>query len=116
MIIHPINMPTAPKKIKRSWVPERKPFARPVDFSWFYNQTKWRKFSKQYRAKHPVCVECEKQGLVSPAEVCDHIDGIETILKENRDPFDENEVQSLCHVCHNKKSGKESAKNKIIKG
>jgi len=108
-------MPNAPKKIKRSWVPERKPFSRPVDFSWFYNQTKWRKFSKKYRQNNPICVECEAKGIVSPAEVCDHIDGIKTILKEGRDPMDEKECQSLCHPCHNSKSGRE-AHGKKIKG
>lgn len=97
-------------------MPERKAFSRPVDFSWFYNQTKWRKFSKKYRQNNPVCVACEVQGIVSPAEVTDHVEGIENILKACRNPIDEKECQSLCHSCHNSKSGKESHRKKIKGG
>jgi 5-methylcytosine-specific restriction enzyme A len=109
-------MPKKPENIKRSWVPERTPFSRPKDYSWFYNQTKWRKFSLSYREKFPVCVECKKNSIVSPAQVCDHIDGIESILKQNRNPFEEKECQSLCNECHNSKSGREAHRNKIIRG
>ncbi|GGD85896.1 HNH endonuclease signature motif containing protein [Planktosalinus lacus] len=103
-------MPRKPEKIKRSWIPEKKPFDRPVSYQWFYNQTKWRKFSKQYREKNPICVHCEDKGIVTAVDVCDHIRGLGFLLKNNLDPYSEDEVQSLCSRCHNIKTGGESGK------
>lgn len=37
-----------------------------------YN-TRWDKARKSYLKKHPLCVECEKEGRYIPATVVDHI-------------------------------------------
>lgn len=102
-------MPSNPKKINRQYVPERVAFSRPVDMSWFYNQAKWRKVSKAYRAANPICEckECFANGIVKPAEVCDHKKGLKFLLDNNIDPYDWKELQSMSRECHNKKSGKE---------
>lgn len=107
-------MPSKPKQIARPWIPEKKAFERPVDLSWFYNQWKWKKTSKAYREAHPLCEcqDCVNNGIVTPAEVCDHIKGLKYLLDNNIDPFDWSELQSMSKKCHDKKSGKE--KNKII--
>jgi len=34
---------------------------------------KWERARKAYLAEHPLCVECEKQGDVTPATDVDHI-------------------------------------------
>lgn len=34
-----------------------------------YQSTKWRKLREWYIREHPVCEECIKKGIVSPAEV-----------------------------------------------
>ena len=102
-------MPTAPKKVKRSWIQERKPHQRLIDNSAFYNSWTWRKFSKRYKQKNPVCVECKKKGVVTAATVTDHI-----IRFEDGGPgFDlsnlkDKDFQSLCDFHHNSKSGKEA--------
>lgn len=103
-------MANAPKKQTRPWVKETKAFERPVDFTWFYNDRKWRKVSKAYRDANPVCEcdECKASATVKPAQVCDHIKGLKFLLDNNMDPYDTNELQSMSHECHNKKSGKES--------
>jgi len=97
-------MPESPKKIKRSWLPERKAHSRSVDNSAFYNSWKWRKFSKQFKLANPLCVMCEAEGIVSKATVTDHIIRIEAGGAQ----FDKNNCQSLCDYHHNQKSGKEA--------
>jgi len=105
-------MPNKPLKISRPWVQEREAFGRRKDNSKFYNSRKWRKFATAYREKHPYCVKCDDEGLVGPANVCDHIRGLDWLIEQGLNPIAEEEVQSLCHHCHNKKSGKESHGNR----
>lgn len=102
-------MPRNPKNISRAYVPERVAFERPVDMSWFYNQTKWRKVSKAFRSANPVCQceSCAKNDIAKPAQVCDHKRGLKYLLDNNLDPYDYKELQSMSRECHNKKSGKE---------
>lgn len=97
-------MASSGKKFKPSWLPTREKHARLVDNSEFYNSIAWRKFSRFYKDKHPLCVACEKEGIVGPAEVADHIQRIE----DGGEKFDENNIQSLCNSHHAKKSGRES--------
>jgi hypothetical protein len=105
-------MANAPKKIVRSWVPQRAAFERKVSYEWFYNARKWRNVSKAYRAANPICEceECKKAEIVKKAEVCDHVNGLGYLLKNGIDPYDWNELQSMSKECHNKKSGGESWK------
>ena len=101
-------MPYKPDNKQRHWVPERKAFGRRKDNSKFYNARKWRKVSVSYREAHPQCEECLRNNRVGPAQVCDHIKGLDYLLDNNLNPYDEKELQSMCHACHNKKSGRES--------
>ena len=97
-------MPTSPKKIKRPWKPERKPFGRVKSNNEIYNSWKWRKFAKRYKENNPLCIKCEEEGIVSSAYVADHIQRIE----DGGEVFNENNIQSLCEFHHNQKSGKEA--------
>ena len=96
-------MPTAPDRKQRPWKPERKPFQRETDNS-IYNTTKWRKFAKRYKEDHPLCVMCEEEGQIRAAYVADHI----IRIVDGGEPFDKNNIQSLCEFHHNQKSGKEA--------
>ena len=96
-------MPVSPKKKKRQWVPERKPFQRTTDNT-KYNTRRWKAFSKRYKAEHPLCVMCEAEGITSAAAVTDHIVRVE----DGGAMWDENNLQSLCVYHHNQKSGKEA--------
>jgi hypothetical protein len=109
MILILFNMAKAPEKITRNYVAERIAFERPIDFTWFYNQRRWRKVSIAYRIKNPLCEckECIISEQVKPAEVCDHIKGLKFLLDNNLDAYDYNELQSMSKECHNKKSGSE---------
>ncbi|MBT0626071.1 HNH endonuclease [Pseudomonas fluorescens] len=65
---------------------------------------KWQQARKAYLAKYPLCVECERQGLVVAANHVDHIrphKGDWTIF------WDSSNWQPLCHPCHSRKTAAE---------
>jgi len=110
-------MPNAPLKRKRPWRVVRKPHQRSIDMSWFYNSRKWRKFSKGYKERHPLCCKCQAKGIATPTEVSDHIvryvdDGPGFDLDNLKDKY----FQPLCKSCHDSKSGKEAHGFKENKG
>jgi 5-methylcytosine-specific restriction protein A len=66
-----------------------------------YTSTRYRKARQGFLAKHPLCVECEKDGRTTGATVLDHV-------KPHRGNYelfwDSSNWQSLCIPCHNRKS------------
>ncbi len=57
----------------------------------------------------PLCEECRRGGVVTPATVVDHI----VPINEGGAPMDMDNLQSLCAKCHNRKSGAEAHKSKL---
>jgi 5-methylcytosine-specific restriction protein A len=51
-----------------------------------------------------LCLHCEEEGKVVPADVVDHIKPI----KQGGAKLSHNNIQSLCHSCHNKKTYEEN--------
>lgn len=98
-------MPMIPERRKRPWrkAASIKPQSGRKADNRFYNSTAWRKLSKAFREEHPLCEECLKKGKYVPSEVADHIVRVE----DGGEPLDRNNLQALCHRCHNRKSGKE---------
>jgi hypothetical protein len=90
-------MPTAPRKIT-GIVHKRKPreSRRSAEHYHLYNNERWRKASRVFRAENPFCAMCE-----APTQSVDHIqphDG-------DYDRFwDESNWQALCNRCHGLKS------------
>lgn len=72
----------------------------------FYQSTAWRKLRAVKLEQDPLCEECLKKGVQNPAQVADHI----LAINQGGEMLDINNLQSLCHVCHNKKSGIEAHK------
>lgn len=97
-------MPTKPVKKRRPWEgkPKKKQEGRGADNS-FYQSTPWRKLAIVHKRAHPLCAECESKGKIVPVAVTDHIKPI----SEGGEPLDWSNLQSLCHPCHNRKSGRE---------
>ncbi len=61
----------------------------------------WRKARAQWLHKNPLCVDCSKAGRTTEAKVVDHI----VPHRGNKEVFWDNENwQSLCEACHNKKT------------
>lgn len=101
-------MANKPKRIIRPWQRERKVQSRSVDMSWYYNDPRWRRFSKGFKERHPFCVKCEEQGKVSPSEYTDHIKRLRDGGAVDLNKLKADDFQPLCSNCHASKSGKEA--------
>ena len=67
--------------------------------AWIHS-TRWRDAIEGFKAKHPLCAECERHGRVTPVYLVDHIRPHEG----NYDLFwDEANWQSMCNPCHEEK-------------
>ncbi len=94
-------MPTIKKSVRRPWQPERKAQEGRIHSNTkFYQSPAWRKLRALKLEQNPLCEQC---GMKS-AKVADHI----TPINQGGEPLDINNLQSLCHTCHNCKSGREA--------
>ena len=68
-----------------------------------YGRT-WQKARAVYLQEHPLCVECQREGRVTPATVVDHI----VPHRGNQELFwdVEGNWQSLCAAHHNAKTAR----------
>lgn len=97
-------MPTLKETCRRPWMPGHKPHTgRGHANTEFYQSTAWRKLRVEKLRRQPLCEECEQQGKTTPAQMVDHIRPI----NEGGAALDLQNLQSLCHTCHNRKSGHE---------
>lgn len=71
-----------------------------------YSSYRWKKLRKQYAESQPLCEHCLKFDIVTPLAVVDHVKEIQ----HGGEPYDINNLQSLCHSCHNQKTAKERRK------
>lgn len=61
----------------------------------------WEKARRQFLLEHPLCVACEKQGIVTAATEVDHI----VPHRGDREVFwDQSQWQALCRSCHSRKT------------
>ena len=69
----------------------------------FYHTTRWKKESKDFRQRNPICAQCAREDLVVPSEVTDHI------IPKNAcsDPWDRSNWEALCKKCHAKKGSRD---------
>ena len=64
---------------------------------------RWRKYRDLYLLDNPLCVDCKRQGRLTPATVVDHI----TPHKGDAELFwDSANHQALCKLCHDRKTAK----------
>lgn len=102
-------MPKKPNKIQRAYLPERKPFERSMDNTWFYNSWKWRKFRKGFIRRNPLCVVCEAEGITTTATVCDHKEQYNPHAKGwDLNKLKDEDYNAMCETHHNSKSGMQS--------
>jgi len=69
--------------------------------------SKWQRTSKEYLAKHPLCVMCLDEGRARMATVVDHIRphrGDATLF------WDPSNWQPLCKEHHDRKTGNEDSR------
>lgn len=76
-------------------------------YKYLYNSTRWKKLRIKFLKENPLCEECKRHGVVTAAEVVDHI----IPHKGNKELFwDEDNLQSLCKECHDRKTAKEDGR------
>ena len=66
---------------------------------------RWRKARLSFLATHPLCVTCERRGIVTAASEVDHIiphRGDQTLF------WNQNNWQGLCKPCHSRKTAREA--------
>lgn len=73
----------------------------------YYNTARWHRLSKVWRAQHPLCEECKRQGRITAGEVVDHIEPW-PICRDYF--FSESNLQTLCRKCNHDKGQKDKAK------
>lgn len=72
----------------------------------FYSSPKWREVRKRKLQQQPFCEECKRNGTIIKATIVDHI----VPIKQGGQPYDMNNLQSLCWSCHSRKSVKEGSR------
>lgn len=74
----------------------------------FYQSKTWRSIRAIKLMENPLCEECERNGLLTPAYAVDHI----TPLIEAPDlALDYENLQSLCLAHHSQKTARENLEN-----
>lgn len=68
-----------------------------------YNTTQWRNVRELVLQSNPMCVHCESVGLITLAEMVDHIEPV----RLGGNFWDMSNLQPLCNSCHASKSAKE---------
>ena len=97
-------MPTIKKTVQRPWQKNKEPFAgRKNPNKKFYQSSAWRSLRAKFIAAHPLCAECQKKGVVTPARVVDHI----LPINMGGAALSEDNLQALCDRCHNAKSARD---------
>lgn len=72
----------------------------------FYHSTRWARLRKWFIRKNPLCVHCMRDGRVTAARVIDHV----VEIADGGQRYDIDNLQALCHACHNRKTADERAK------
>ena len=101
-------MPTLPKTKLRPWIPKKPDRMYDADNSSFYSSKRWRSLRNYFIQKNPLCAQCKRNKIIKGAQCVDHIKP----LRLGGSPVDENNLQSLCNNCHDKKSSREAHERK----
>lgn len=89
-------------RCKEHYKATRRPKKKPDHKSW-YSNAPWKTLRRKWLQSNPLCVECKRQGIITPADTVDHI----RPHKGNWELFmDTENLQSLCKQCHDKKTVK----------
>jgi 5-methylcytosine-specific restriction endonuclease McrA len=62
-----------------------------------YDTARWKRLRAQYLARHPLCVDCQRAGRVTPAS---HVDHIETVEQKPELAWSWSNLAGLCASCH----------------
>src|SRR5262249_10141293 len=70
----------------------------PTKWDKWYSTARWARIRRHQLREHPFCAFCLERGIVTPAEICDHVEAHRgDVNKFWLGPF-----QSLCKRCHDR--------------
>ena len=73
-----------------------------------HDNPRWKKLSRSFLRRNPMCLSCKKEGRYIPATVVDHILPVRYYPEKM---YNENNLQPLCtnkpYSCHQRKTGHE---------
>jgi 5-methylcytosine-specific restriction protein A len=102
-------MPTLPPKKNRPWMPEKRKettLGRTISAKdGFYVSKQWRAIRNTHIREFPLCASCMEKGIVKEGKVVDHVLPRRTHPHLELEPTN---LKTMCHSCHNSKSGKEA--------
>ena len=90
-----------PKQNKVTYVEPKKSW-NSTDFK--YNRAEWIKLRNKVRELEPLCRHCKEKGIIKPTQVIDHI----LPISQGGEPYDIENLQGLCNICHNRKTALEN--------
>lgn len=61
---------------------------------------RWHKVSRLHRSKEPLCRRCKENNTIKGATLVHHEPDIHILLEQNKNPFDDRYLVSLCTDCH----------------
>lgn len=74
----------------------------------FYKSNLWRRKREEIILNEPLCRICKSKGILTLAEVVDHIEDIDDSPHKC---LNTDNLQPLCVVCHNKKTANKNKDN-----
>lgn len=76
-----------------------------------HNSSRWHRLAALYRATHPLCEECQRQGRETIATTTNHRVPVRVLLKtRGREAcFDVTNLEALCDPCDSASQRKETA-------
>ena len=66
-----------------------------------YHTYRWARLSRAFRAEHPLCAECNRNGIIRAATCVDHITPWPICGEQGF--FNRANLQPLCEDCNNRK-------------
>ena len=72
----------------------------------FYRTPRWIETRKKKLHMNPFCEECQKNGTMVVGKIVDHI----VPIKQGGEPYDLDNLQTLCWSCHSRKSVEEGSR------
>lgn len=78
-----------------------------------YRSRAWQQASKRFRMQHPLCAQCEADGIVTASAETDHI---EPHRGDKHLFWKQANWQPLCKSCHSRKTAKEVFHPRIGEG
>jgi 5-methylcytosine-specific restriction protein A len=92
-----------PSVNKPKGVAKARPYVKGAYIEPRYNTKRWRSVREQVLQSSPLCVNCEAIGLLTVAQMVDHIEPV----RLGGEFWETSNLQPLCNSCHASKSAKE---------